>query len=137
MGPEGRMTMRYVKYHALGNDYIVIPQTGAGAGLDRRQVERLCHRNYGVGSDGLPVRREYVTLKQRSLLTSVTVLAAVAALTAAQAAEAPAEPERGAVVLKPDFESAAERGKWSASPGAKWVQDAPGGNWSSPTSASF
>ncbi len=41
--------MRFVKYHALGNDYLVIPQ----AELDETQIQRICHRNYGVGADGI------------------------------------------------------------------------------------
>jgi diaminopimelate epimerase len=46
--------MRFVKYHALGNDYIVIPPDGAAGGdLDPVRVARICHRNYGVGSDGI------------------------------------------------------------------------------------
>ena len=45
--------MRFSKYHALGNDYIVIPPATAGGALGPRQVERICHRNFGVGSDGI------------------------------------------------------------------------------------
>lgn len=41
--------MRFVKYHALGNDYLVIPQTW----LDKTQIRRICHRHYGIGSDGI------------------------------------------------------------------------------------
>ena len=41
--------MRFVKYHALGNDYLVIPP----AELDRAQIQRICHRNYGIGADGI------------------------------------------------------------------------------------
>jgi len=45
--------MRYVKYHALGNVYVVIPATNSTSDLWRRRVELICHRNYGVGSDGI------------------------------------------------------------------------------------
>ena len=45
--------MRYVKYHALGNDYVVIPAADSTGDLQRRRVELICHRNYGVGSDGI------------------------------------------------------------------------------------
>jgi len=41
--------MQFVKYHALGNDYLVI-STGE---LDKSQIQRICHRNYGVGADGV------------------------------------------------------------------------------------
>jgi diaminopimelate epimerase len=47
--------MRFSKYHALGNDYIVLdpadyPQWAAPT---TAQVRVICHRNYGVGSDGI------------------------------------------------------------------------------------
>ena len=45
--------MRYVKYHAIGNDYVVIQPTDLKADFDRRRIERICHRNYGIGSDGV------------------------------------------------------------------------------------
>jgi diaminopimelate epimerase len=45
--------MRFVKYHALGNDYIVLDPVHAGQTLTTSQVRLLCHRNYGVGSDGI------------------------------------------------------------------------------------
>lgn len=43
--------MRFVKYHALGNDCVVIPVTDSV--LTRKQIQLICHRNYGVGSDGI------------------------------------------------------------------------------------
>lgn len=45
--------MKYVKYHGLGNDYLVIPPTDAVGDLEMNQIKRICHRNYGVGSDGI------------------------------------------------------------------------------------
>jgi len=39
----------FSKYHALGNDYLVIPC----AYLEQTQIIRICHRNYGVGADGI------------------------------------------------------------------------------------
>jgi diaminopimelate epimerase len=45
--------MRFVKYHGLGNDYIVWDPAYAGKKLTPAQVRLLCHRNYGVGSDGV------------------------------------------------------------------------------------
>jgi diaminopimelate epimerase len=45
--------MRFVKYHALGNDYLVIPPSRLDAGLSREQIQRICHRNYGPGADGI------------------------------------------------------------------------------------
>lgn len=45
--------MRFAKYHALGNDYIVIPPDEAGPGLTPDVVRWLCDRHFGVGSDGV------------------------------------------------------------------------------------
>ena len=41
--------MIFVKYHALGNDYLVIPL----AELDPDRIVRICNRNYGIGADGI------------------------------------------------------------------------------------
>ena len=48
--------MRFHKYHALGNDYIVLnpadfPAWGGAPTTD--QIRVVCHRNFGVGSDGI------------------------------------------------------------------------------------
>jgi len=47
--------MRVHKYHALGNDYIVLNPTDfpgwEAPSVD--QIRVICHRNYGVGSDGI------------------------------------------------------------------------------------
>ena len=45
--------MKYVKYHGLGNDYILFRPTDVGEDLEPRQVQLICARNYGVGSDGI------------------------------------------------------------------------------------
>jgi diaminopimelate epimerase len=47
--------MKYTKYHALGNDYLVIPFSELENDLDKRRIKLICHRNYGVGSDGILV----------------------------------------------------------------------------------
>ena len=48
--------MRFHKYHALGNDYIVLnpadfPQWKTAPTVG--QIRVICHRNFGVGSDGI------------------------------------------------------------------------------------
>lgn len=48
--------MRFHKYHALGNDYIVLdprdfPAWSPAPTVD--QIRVVCHRNFGVGSDGI------------------------------------------------------------------------------------
>jgi diaminopimelate epimerase len=45
--------MKFVKYHALGNDYIVLEPAGVGTPLTAAQIRLICHRHYGVGSDGI------------------------------------------------------------------------------------
>jgi diaminopimelate epimerase len=47
--------MRFVKYQALGNDYVVIRPTDLGDRLDPRTIQRICDRNCSVGSDGVLV----------------------------------------------------------------------------------
>ena len=47
------MQIPFTKYHALGNDYIVINPADLPLPLTTDQVKRICHRNFGVGSDGI------------------------------------------------------------------------------------
>lgn len=45
--------MKYSKYHGLGNDYIVIHPKDINGELTPSQVQLICDRNYGIGSDGI------------------------------------------------------------------------------------
>ncbi len=45
--------MKYLKFHALGNDYIVLRPDSFGIELTEEIIKLICHRNYGVGSDGI------------------------------------------------------------------------------------
>ena len=47
------MNFAFSKYHALGNDYVVIDPQHLPAPLTTEQVKIICHRNFGVGSDGI------------------------------------------------------------------------------------
>ncbi len=47
------MQIAFTKYHALGNDYLVINPKDLPAPLTTEQVKTICHRNFGVGSDGI------------------------------------------------------------------------------------
>ena len=47
------MNIAFTKYHALGNDYIVIDPKDLTSPLTTEQVKTICHRNFGVGSDGI------------------------------------------------------------------------------------
>lgn len=44
---------RFVKSHGLGNDYFVLDQSQLSFDLTPEVVQLLCHRNYGIGSDGI------------------------------------------------------------------------------------
>src|SRR5438477_13064385 len=45
--------MKFFKYHALGNDYLVIDPQDWPLPLIPLQIRAICHRNFGVGSDGI------------------------------------------------------------------------------------
>ncbi|HWA87061.1 MAG TPA: diaminopimelate epimerase [Opitutus sp.] len=48
--------MRFHKYHALGNDYLILDPRDYpswGAAPTTAQIRVICHRNFGVGSDGI------------------------------------------------------------------------------------
>jgi diaminopimelate epimerase len=45
--------MKYVKYHGLGNDYLVIHPSDIVGNLKVSQIQRVCERNYGIGADGI------------------------------------------------------------------------------------
>ena len=47
------MQIAFTRYHALGNDYIVINPKDLSTPLTTEQVRIICHRNFGVGSDGI------------------------------------------------------------------------------------
>lgn len=44
--------MRFHKYHALGNDYLVLDPLD-GDLPDPAGIRKICHRNFGLGSDGI------------------------------------------------------------------------------------
>ena len=45
--------MNYAKYHALGNDYLVLDPKDASELPAKDAIIRICHRNFGLGSDGI------------------------------------------------------------------------------------
>jgi len=45
--------MKYAKYHALGNDYVVIHPAELHKSLSMNMIRLICHRNYGIGADGI------------------------------------------------------------------------------------
>jgi len=45
--------VKFYKYHGLGNDYIVMNPQEIGRDLLTDEIKLICHRNYGIGSDGI------------------------------------------------------------------------------------
>lgn len=43
----------FVKGHGLGNDYLVFDSSRLSVALTSSAIRLLCHRNYGVGADGI------------------------------------------------------------------------------------
>ncbi len=47
------MTLSFSKYHGTGNDFILIDNREMQISIDPSRVSRICHRQYGIGADGL------------------------------------------------------------------------------------
>ena len=45
--------MQFHKYHALGNDYLVLDPQDCSEAPNTETIKRICHRNFGLGSDGI------------------------------------------------------------------------------------
>jgi diaminopimelate epimerase len=45
--------IKFYKYHGLGNDYIVIDPADQPGELSESEIQTICHRNFGIGSDGI------------------------------------------------------------------------------------
>jgi diaminopimelate epimerase len=59
--------VRFSKYHALGNDYLVVEAAEWAAALEPSAVRRVCDRHFGLGSDGILVRQAGATDDQFSV----------------------------------------------------------------------
>lgn len=44
---------KFSKYHALGNDYLVLDPKDQPVALTPQQIKTICDRHYGIGSDGI------------------------------------------------------------------------------------
>lgn len=47
------MNLHCFKYHALGNDYLVLDPKSFAPALAEENIRLICHRNFGAGSDGI------------------------------------------------------------------------------------
>ena len=62
--------MRFAKYHALGNDYLVLEPKDCPSLFSTEVIRKVCHRHYGLGSDGIlygPIERKDGTFGLRIL----------------------------------------------------------------------
>lgn len=49
--------MKFEKFQANGNDFIMLTQVADTMSLSRNQIRRLCDRHFGIGADGLMILR--------------------------------------------------------------------------------
>jgi diaminopimelate epimerase len=47
------MTLEFTKMSGAGNDFILLDNRAGKLSLSREQVVRLCHRQFGIGADGV------------------------------------------------------------------------------------
>ncbi len=62
--------MKFSKYHALGNDYLVLDPADCPKMPEGPDVVKICHRNFGLGSDGIlygPEKSDKADFKLRIL----------------------------------------------------------------------
>lgn len=45
--------MKFLKYHGLGNDFILIDGTDGNLEIDKNWCKKVCDRNFGIGADGV------------------------------------------------------------------------------------
>ncbi len=59
--------MRFDKYQALGNDYLVLVEPGLDAAAEAAWARAVCDRHFGVGADGLLLQHVDRPLARRIL----------------------------------------------------------------------
>lgn len=47
------MKLHFEKYHGHGNDFIILDNRSGDISLNTDQIKQLCHRRFGIGSDGI------------------------------------------------------------------------------------
>lgn len=56
------MKINFYKYQAAGNDFILLDQitsTSEKINLSQVQIQKICHRNFGIGADGLIILNDW------------------------------------------------------------------------------
>lgn len=46
------MKIHFFKYHGTGNDFIIVDNRLAQQNFSKEQIQKLCHRKFGIGADG-------------------------------------------------------------------------------------
>jgi diaminopimelate epimerase len=52
------MSFSFSKYHGTGNDFIFFDDRGKNFPIEKNFIKKLCHRNFGIGGDGLVLLQE-------------------------------------------------------------------------------
>lgn len=55
----------FYKFHASGNDFIIILDKESSIDLEELEIKRLCHRKFGIGADGCILLRPENSSKYR------------------------------------------------------------------------
>lgn len=55
----------FYKFHASGNDFIIILDRESSIEFEELEIKRLCHRKFGVGADGCIILRPQAPSKYR------------------------------------------------------------------------
>ncbi|MDH4089831.1 MAG: diaminopimelate epimerase [Cyclobacteriaceae bacterium] len=54
--------VHFYKYQATGNDFVIIDNRVSSLSFTKDQVQHICHRNFGVGADGLMLIEKHPSL---------------------------------------------------------------------------
>ena len=60
--PESVTKIHFYKYQATGNDFVVIDNRAGKLSVSKEQVVKVCHRQFGIGADGLMLIEKHPTL---------------------------------------------------------------------------
>ena len=50
--------LRFAKYHGCGNDFVILTEEEAGNGSYSELAKQVCHRQLGIGADGLIIVKQ-------------------------------------------------------------------------------